>query len=502
MYILANHRHSAADGSIFHTFINSAVDGEYVILEWHTLAVGESFRRNDDEDEYLSARWYQVEALLSAALGAPTTSMKNTKYLELLWWPFGYAAQRPEGWCDWISMDSHNAIQDVWVNRSGITEEQAQAMLKAQRAIIGKTYYDGHKGSFLCTDADCPRSKSDNGLSTQRALRLHLEYHMKTDALRKCFDPRCSFQASPANVKIHQSRHIDGTFPCGACGLLFGMAWCASDHAVSECIVEGAEELHEAHVARVRALQTLHCIDAKCGREFRNTPTGIRLRESHIEVHVDGENTCTDCGMRFSSTLGRPFQHVGDTGNPWTTGPFCQGRSKDDPPLPCKAPLCTRVFPNTHAGRTQLASHEYSHEVGTFLCADCGLPFESATSRYYHASECLTPAPPIVDESKPAPMMPCKKAPLCTQTFYITDEARRDSHERGHDTGKSVCTNEDCQLRFYNSSGRKTHMSDFCLYRNTMEPEPEVQPETEPKDDARAARAMKRQKMMDDEASM
>lgn len=54
----------------------------------HALAMGETFVQKTQEDEYLAARYYQIEAMLASVLGAPHQKSVDYEFRGLQWWAF------------------------------------------------------------------------------------------------------------------------------------------------------------------------------------------------------------------------------------------------------------------------------------------------------------------------------------------------------------------------------------------------------------------------------
>lgn len=69
----------ASQNSPFHMFIQTTdPNQEDLELRWLTLAVGIQFIRETQADEYLTARYYQLEAMLASALGSSTRRATTT----------------------------------------------------------------------------------------------------------------------------------------------------------------------------------------------------------------------------------------------------------------------------------------------------------------------------------------------------------------------------------------------------------------------------------------
>lgn len=74
---------NASRGSRFHQFRQSVKEGDTVNYHWFTLAVGELFVRETADDEWKAGIWYQIEAILSAALFAGDPDISPADYRDM-----------------------------------------------------------------------------------------------------------------------------------------------------------------------------------------------------------------------------------------------------------------------------------------------------------------------------------------------------------------------------------------------------------------------------------
>ncbi|KAG9516602.1 hypothetical protein KCU93_g9065, partial [Aureobasidium melanogenum] len=107
----------------------------------HALAMGEPFVRKTQEDEYLAARYYQIEAMLASALGALYQKSVDYRFRGMQWWAFD-DEDTPE---PWSGGDSHNAICDGWANRPEMRSDDEMQNAKPQRLLARPPDREGSK---------------------------------------------------------------------------------------------------------------------------------------------------------------------------------------------------------------------------------------------------------------------------------------------------------------------------------------------------------------------
>lgn len=334
-------------------------------MHWFTLAVGEPFVRVDKDDEWMAGRWYQIEAMLSAALGASMDTMKNTRYLALKWWPF----TNDDSPSPWTGVDGHCAIQDVWVDPPGTHPRKA----------------------YLCTHTGCLHSRPENPLANLRNLKNHLEAHARgtltpyvLGAATTCSDPRCTYDRRTHTTydefSRHEQQHIDGHFECHACGLRFGSSKAISDHVNIFCIVEDAPSIHQAYIDNDPERADLVCSEPRCGQHFWYQFAEVYAR--HVQSHVDDAIECDGCGLKlaqYSRTLAHHKKN------------FCPRRFDDDySPLvvkkfwTCPDIRCGAQYPD-NSSQAGIEKHKVSHPIdGKFPCLDCLLPHTSTKGLAAH----------------------------------------------------------------------------------------------------------------------
>ncbi|THX98317.1 hypothetical protein D6D03_07960 [Aureobasidium pullulans] len=170
----------------FHMFIQSTdPDQEDLELKWLTLAVGIPFIRETQADEYLAARYYQLEAMLASALGSLHEKSDDYKFRGMQWWPFD-SADTTEAW---KGADHHCSIRDIWAKRptmrieDEIAEREAAARVvettrvrKQQRAAVEGNMY-------LCTHTGCEREQRGRGFGSIQALQGHHAWHNRDVAI-------------------------------------------------------------------------------------------------------------------------------------------------------------------------------------------------------------------------------------------------------------------------------------------------------------------------------
>ncbi|KAH0350663.1 hypothetical protein KCU83_g4686, partial [Aureobasidium melanogenum] len=374
----------ADTGSPFHQYIQSTSSSEILELNWYTLAMGEPFVRKTQEDEYLAARYYQIEAMLASALGALHPDSSDYKFRGMQWWAFDDEdTQEP-----WIGGDSHNAIRDGWSNRPAMRSEDEIAERKAaetaretarqrrqQTACVEGDIYlctidgcprgvknqgqgfgcpqaldshlewhdsdknirddlylctvqgcpraeTGHRmptrtalqahinlhnnqssDAHLCTHQDCGRSEPGKGFKSSTSLARHLDSHergvavtepLKKHSRTKCIDPRCGYKQHAIFLVEHEKQHKTGRFACGACGLKYAHAVYANNHALTECKIENAAQIHVPPTLKI------FCPEERCRQWRENTELGQANLDKHIKAqHENGRGNCGICGMQW-----------------------------------------------------------------------------------------------------------------------------------------------------------------------------------------------------------
>ncbi|CAD0081509.1 unnamed protein product [Aureobasidium vineae] len=144
----------------FHQFVQSTLPSETLELRWYTLAMGKPFVRNTQEDEYLAARFYQLEAMLASSLGALHEKSADYKFRALQWWPFDDQSNEE---LPWAGGDSHCALRDSWSNRSNMLNEDEIAERKAtytfREGMRQREQYPFNieHDNYLCTIDGCQR---------------------------------------------------------------------------------------------------------------------------------------------------------------------------------------------------------------------------------------------------------------------------------------------------------------------------------------------------------
>ncbi|TIA01127.1 hypothetical protein D6C82_04042 [Aureobasidium pullulans] len=348
----------AIRGSPFHKFIQDAkASGRSVNFHWSTLAIGESFTRRVNRDEYLAARFYQVEAMLSAAFGASISTMDNPKYLALNGWPY----VDPNSKLQWTGADSHCSLEDNWPN-----PPTGQSIKDTLYCPIDGCYKN-NPGELMFYQ----RSEYDNHMAA------HENGTVKKMSFAKCFDPRCVFEEFPTNLGNHQRQHIDGDHACSACGLLFAWAFDAERHA-TVCLVEDAIDLHKTAVESIKLTKKLVCGDHRCGHELEGNGYNASMMAIHRQMHVDGNHTCSKCGLKLRNTAVK----IHDT-------KYCPGRSASVPVQPstqlvCGDARCGMRYDGTNKQQINYYNkHVQSHIDGKFTC-DCGLILKNVRLRAEH----------------------------------------------------------------------------------------------------------------------
>ncbi|THX74798.1 hypothetical protein D6D04_07724 [Aureobasidium pullulans] len=207
-------RQRASQNSPFHMFIQSTdPDQEDLELKWLTLAVGIPFIRETQADEYLAARYYQLEAMLASALGSLYEKSDDYKFRGMQWWPFDSAGTTKA----WKGADHHCSIRDIWAKRptmrteDEIAEREAAARVvettrvrKQQRAavegniaILGRGlatplalqqhmvfHFKFGNDAYLCTYDQCGRSQAGKGFKTLQTLERHLTRYYQLEPPR------------------------------------------------------------------------------------------------------------------------------------------------------------------------------------------------------------------------------------------------------------------------------------------------------------------------------
>ncbi|THW12677.1 hypothetical protein D6D23_10058 [Aureobasidium pullulans] len=348
----------AVRGSPFHTFIQDAIaKGRSINYHWSTLAIGDSFTRRFNHDEYLPARFYQVEAMLAAAFGSSISTMDNPKYLALNGWPY----VDPNSKLQWTGADSHCALQDIWPNPP-----------------TGESIKD----TLHCPIDGCYKNKPGELMFYQRChyddhMAAHKNGTVKKMSFAKCFDPRCLYEEFPYELNKHQRQHIDGRFACSACNLQFTWSHDCEKH-VQVCLVEDAIDVHKAAVESIKIAKKLVCGDHRCGHELEGNGYNASMMAIHRQMHVDGNHTCSKCGLKLRNTAVK----IHDT-------KYCPGRSASVPVQPstqlvCGDARCGMRYDGTNKQQiNHYNKHVQSHIDGKFTC-DCGLILSDVRRRAEH----------------------------------------------------------------------------------------------------------------------
>jgi hypothetical protein len=290
-------------------------------LKWFTLARGEPFVRRTQADEYKAARYYQLEAMLASALGALSEDSTDYALRGLQWWAFDPDDTKQP----WSGGDSHCATTDVWSKRPNMLSAEEEQEKEAAAKVVRQNHTRRNitEDAYPCSIAECPRSMPGQGFVSRYYLEQHLIAHQNGTqksaragtVVRTCFDARCSYEGDGSFVvNQHERQHTTGSWPCGACGLLFWLAIHASQHAEKECKVEGAWETHLSLPARGTT-----CADARCGLKFKTKPSEIIRYQKHILGHINGRIVCGTCGLRS----GNAIKHEG-----YTDGGECPGKTQ------------------------------------------------------------------------------------------------------------------------------------------------------------------------------
>ncbi|KAG9751681.1 hypothetical protein KCU73_g6285, partial [Aureobasidium melanogenum] len=131
----------------------------------HALVMGEPFVLKTQEDEYLAARYYQIEAMLVSALGALHQKSVDYKFRGMQWW----ACDDEDTSEPWSGGGSHNAIRDGCANRPEMRSEDEIAERKAAETARESARQRKQQAlcvendTYLCTIEGCPRSEQDKG---------------------------------------------------------------------------------------------------------------------------------------------------------------------------------------------------------------------------------------------------------------------------------------------------------------------------------------------------
>lgn len=148
-------------------------------LEWFTLAMGKPFVRRSQEDEYLAARFYQVEAMVASAFGTLYSEIREYKFCDLQMWQL----DNRDVVLPWSGGDSHCSIKDIWAARPSIQAEDEVAETRAAQIVTHRqTQQDAwaaniESDAYLCTVDDCPRAGTGQEFGTSYSLARHLDSH-------------------------------------------------------------------------------------------------------------------------------------------------------------------------------------------------------------------------------------------------------------------------------------------------------------------------------------
>ncbi|KAG9838189.1 hypothetical protein KCU98_g10578, partial [Aureobasidium melanogenum] len=159
----------------------------------------------------------------------------------------------------------------------------------------------------LCTYPDCGRSESGKGSKDSTSLKRHLESHERgvavSEALKKhsrtrCIDPRCDYKQRAIFLVEHEKQHKTGKFACGACGLKYTHVVYANKHALNDCKVENAAQIHVPPTMKVT------CPEERCGHEREKTELGRANLDKHIKAqHENGSAIVVSVVYQFSSRV-------------------------------------------------------------------------------------------------------------------------------------------------------------------------------------------------------
>lgn len=352
-------------GSPFHIFIqDNRAKGRKVYTHKSTLAIGEPFiRRNMDDFDYLPARFYQLESMLAAAFGSPLSTQKNPQFLALVGWPYVDDNSNYE----WKGADSHSALKDRWPPPSLTGPSELR---------------------LPCPIDGCYRNHRDlYGFRSQDALDIHVNAHslgtigLHQGAFRSCIDPRCTVEGYPFDLSLHEAQHIDGEWPCGACGLQFRWSHDCEKH-VDICSVDDAIDLHKAAREATKLAKMLVCDDHRCGHELEYDQYNVDMMAIHRQMHVDSNHTCPECRLRLKTGAVKMHRDK-----------YCPGRPKpEEEPistdLVCTDWRCKKRYINGNVQQyNNYVKHLQSHVDGKFTCVDCGVKLSDSRRRAAHKRE-------------------------------------------------------------------------------------------------------------------
>ncbi|KAG9567276.1 hypothetical protein KCU71_g2618, partial [Aureobasidium melanogenum] len=349
----------------------------------HASAMGEPFVRKTQEDEYLAARYYQIEAMLASALGALHQKSVDYKFRGMQWW----ALDDEDTSEPWSGGDSHNAIRDGWANHPEMRSENETVSRKAAETARESARQRKQQALcvendiYLCTIEDCPRSEQDKGqdFGCPQALGYHMEWHASDDCVRNdlylCTVEGC-LRAEPGrrmptrhalqgHVAAHNNQNADlylCMYPdCGRSESGKGFKGSTS--------LERHLDSHGRGVAVSEPLKKhsrAKCIDPRCG--YKNH--AILLIE-HEKQHQTGRPACGACGLKYAQAV-YANKHATDE---------CKVENAAQVHVPptlnvvCPEKRCGQWRENTETSRAHLDRHiKAQHENSRGNCGICGIP--------------------------------------------------------------------------------------------------------------------------------
>ncbi|KAG9660183.1 hypothetical protein KCU64_g3359, partial [Aureobasidium melanogenum] len=155
----------------------------------------------------------------------------------------------------------------------------------------------------LCKDTSSLTTTKESGKESKdsTSFKRHLESHERgvalSESLKKhrrtrCTDPRCDYKQRAIFLVEHEKQHKTGKFACGACGLNYTHVVYANKHALNDCKVENAAQIHVPPTMKVT------CPEERCGHEREKTELGRANLDKHIKAqHENGSGNCGICGI-------------------------------------------------------------------------------------------------------------------------------------------------------------------------------------------------------------
>ncbi|THZ84014.1 hypothetical protein D6C84_04479 [Aureobasidium pullulans] len=198
----------ASQNSPFHIFIQTTDPNQGDLeLRWLTLAVDMPFIRNTQADEYLAARYSQLEppviqaggmhnvfkisaalhgeshgeeAMLASALGSLSEKSNDYKFHGMQWRPFDPADTTET----WKGADHHCSIRDIWAKRPTMRTEDEIAKREAAARVVETTRRAAVEGNmYFCTYTGCEREQRGRGFGSIQALEGHHAWHNRDIAI-------------------------------------------------------------------------------------------------------------------------------------------------------------------------------------------------------------------------------------------------------------------------------------------------------------------------------